>query len=469
MSSREARRTLNDLEKISEGKVLTKDGKNWLIQATDPFHDTTVESTGYPDCDIAGSVVQVVKKSATFQCPAEITTGTWDAHIVQWPVVNNNIGQKVTLKHSNFITTTSSPVATPYNIGGFTGMAGPSGQGLYGSSSICYPVVNIGLDPKFTEGTARVVGMGYEIINSTADIYKQGMCTVYRQPTPNINRRATYTYGTDATNLVRQGDFSAYVLPQPPSVLSEAVMLSGSKQWAAEEGCYNVATMNSLDNPPHQPEPIAILSVESENTVNYVGNAAAVISNINSVSVGTGTHYAPFSCHLAPFNMSGAYFTGLSLQTTLTLNVIFYVERFPTPFDTDLVVMAKPSPFYDPVAQELYCKAMCSMPAGVMVKENPFGEWFRDVVHNIAQHSGPVLSALSVVHPGFGLAAGAAKIVEDLTETKREAKREAQKASKPVPRANVPAQKQIGAGLRQSRARQPIPQTPRVKRRKAGV
>jgi len=51
--------------------------------------------------------------------------------------------------------------------------------------------------------------------------------------------------------------------------------------------------------------------------------------------------------------MSGVYFTGLSGATTLTVDYIVYIERFPTQDDLDLIVSAKRSPEYDIRALEL--------------------------------------------------------------------------------------------------------------------
>jgi len=94
------------------------------------------------------------------------------------------------------------------------------------------------------------------------------------------------------------------------------------------------------------------------------------------------------------FHTSGAYFTGLSLQSTLTVTGNFYIERFPSQLETDLVILAKPSPGFDARALELYSHALSGLPPGVMVKENGLGDWFMDTVGKVAGFAAPILKSI---------------------------------------------------------------------------
>jgi len=98
----------------------------------------------------------------------------------------------------------------------------------------------------------------------------------------------------------------------------------------------------------------------------------------------------------SPF-FAGAYFQGLSNSTTLQINAIYIVERFPTYQDTDLVVLAKPSCRADCAALELYSEVIRQMPVGVPQKMNGLGEWFSDAVSAASDFISPVLSAIP--HP----------------------------------------------------------------------
>jgi len=110
----------------------------------------------------------------------------------------------------------------------------------------------------------------------------------------------------------------------------------------------------------------------------------------------TNTYYGIGPVGLLPtkFNQSGAYFTGLSYSTTLTLNAIYYIERFPSQQDSDLVVLAKHSCRSDPVARALYSEIIRMMPVGVPQRMNGMGEWFADAVSSAADFISPVLSAI---------------------------------------------------------------------------
>jgi hypothetical protein len=52
-----SRAALRDLVELERSNMLTPQGKCWLIQALDPFHDTDIPPTGFPDANIGGSIV----------------------------------------------------------------------------------------------------------------------------------------------------------------------------------------------------------------------------------------------------------------------------------------------------------------------------------------------------------------------------------------------------------------------------
>lgn len=96
------------------------------------------------------------------------------------------------------------------------------------------------------------------------------------------------------------------------------------------------------------------------------------------------------------FNHSGAYFTGLSPTTTLQLNAIYYIERFPSQQESDLVVLARHSCREDKIAMELYAQIIREMPVGVPQRMNGLGEWFADAVSSASDFIAPVLSAIPI-------------------------------------------------------------------------
>jgi hypothetical protein len=126
---------------------------------------------------------------------------------------------------------------------------------------------------------------------------------------------------------------------------------------------------------------------------------------------------------VCPYDISGAYFTGLSPQTTLTVDVRWYIERCPTIDEPSLVVLATPSPVYDPIALKIYSEAVHGLPVGVPVSENPLGEWFNKVLMGVSRYAPLIGAALSPMHPAAGqigslLGSGAGKLAE-LTKKKK--------------------------------------------------
>jgi len=140
------------------------------------------------------------------------------------------------------------------------------------------------------------------------------------------------------------------------------------------------------------------------NTTNYMyggGNAGA--ANIA---------YRVPDLYGSPFDCSGAHFTGLSYNTTLTINVRWILERLPGPNEVDLVVLAQPPTPFDPLALELYTRALDNAPPGVMLSENPLGEWFTSVLKKVGEWAPKIGGALGDIGVPFaetvGKIAGAA-------------------------------------------------------------
>jgi len=221
----------------------------------------------------------------------------------------------------------------------------------------------------------------------------------------------------------------------PPATPGEALLLDGSKQWKAKDGCYVVSTFNSSENPPGANSTTPVLHMSALDPsiqalgVNWIlvtpsvvvgnppvafaptqvtGNPADTPTNFTTVFLPTGGVW------LQPFNGAGAYFTGLSNSTTLQLNAIYYIERFPTQQDSDLVVLARNSCRGDAIALDLYSEIVKEMPVGVPQRMNGMGEWFADAVSSAADFISPVLSAIPLpmaqtIGSGIKMAGGLAK------------------------------------------------------------
>jgi len=111
---------------------------------------------------------------------------------------------------------------------------------------------------------------------------------------------------------------------------------------------------------------------------------------------------------MSPWNLHGAYFTGLDPNTTLQLTIRYGIARAPTLDEADLTVLASDSPSYDPMALELYSRAVRDAPPGVPVSENFLGEWFSKVVDGVSSAASLAAPLVGAVHPIAGKALGMA-------------------------------------------------------------
>jgi hypothetical protein len=295
-----------------------------------------------------------------------------------------------TVSGSGAITATAA--LTPFTTGGLCVHAGGQGMNLWPSASnqnidATQASSNLSIT-EYLRGNVRIVGMAFEVVNTTADISKQGQVTVWRMP-----NQATLTtlYNTVATTPAVNSALPGYINRFPPGQIQDAQLLYGSRSWAASEGAYVVARQCDTVNPFERGDFIADLYTNVE-------SSPANASNYWSPQPPTLPQKAQ-DIH-APFDISGVHFTGLSNATSLTVNVRWLLERSPGPSETDLVVLATPSAAYDPVALELYCQCLQTMPPGVMLKENPLGEWFRKALGAVEKWAPKIGGALNTIIPG---------------------------------------------------------------------
>jgi hypothetical protein len=433
-------RALKLLDRIGSETGLSESGKTALIQLINPFTDFEITPRGYFDTEDSGSVVQVIKQTTTLGAPLAYA-GVWDCNIFTLPLMNQPVnGVQEALTGNGCILLSYDDVGYPLStIGPVNIIAGPTGTSLNINSS--YPPAgpnivasSLAPDPRYLDGNSRLIGFGVEVHNTTAEIYRQGAVCVYRQPQTVFMDRTThnviYTDGLPESpifNLTAYGGaYSARIINDAPASTSQAMLLAGSQQWEAHKGAMVVPTLSDIDLPAQQfttvvpvvvaaGSPDLIVQQSGAPVTNHFNAKKSVVQNIGSSAIGIpnwagGTAFAsgPSNVKFNNFNTAGIYFSGLSNQTSLTINVIYYIERFPTPDQLDLVVMASPSPPLDPVAERLYSHAMSMVPVGVKVGDNADGDWFYQTISDLARTFGPALVAVPEVGPA--LAAGASAL-----------------------------------------------------------
>jgi len=335
---------------------------------------------GWPDLVSASSVIRCVKQSVALAVPSGFTTTTWDAHVVMWPWMQSILGQTQARVNDVF-----TVVPTPSNaLGGVQVFAASPTQPFDYLTSPTIGAINLSIE--YTAGSGRILGAGIEVINTTSDLYRQGTTTVWRQEeAKGDDANMGYLAASVVPLQLRYANYRMFRAP-PPDITS-ALLYPGTKQWRAADGAYLVQTFTTSENPPTfvgyvQPAKMinTLDDVETPNPVPVFNAGGLWVPR--PYTVGTFANVNP-AIRLHPLNMTGVYFTGLSPQTTLTMNVNIYYETFPSAAEKGILVLAKPSASYDPVALELMSRVNSSLAVGVPSSWNPEGEWFWEIVNDL--------------------------------------------------------------------------------------
>jgi len=403
------RSSLNLFDRLVKDRVLSPDGKEWLLAAIDPYHDYQLSLRGYPDTNVSGSVVQVVKQSLTLNAPGDVS-GNWDANIFSLPICQDS--QVVTaaiVADTPIVLKNTNNAGTISMLNCLTAASGSTVMNCTGFIASGGAITNSWLAPNgYTSGPYRVISSGFEVVNTTADIDKQGTVTVYRVPQGNQSP-LTYLISDTSSGGCRGAGSLRNLSDVPPSV-SSAMLLPGTRQWAAREGVYCPVTFSTPDLPVQDDATCGVIMTAGE----PARSTGICVSQIVENTAGQVWYFS--QTDFSNQNTTGAFFTGLSNTTTLTVNHIIYIERFPNPQDSDLVVLAQPSPRYDLAALELYSECLADMPVGVMQKENGLGDWIKSAVSKVSGVLTPVLRAIP--HPaaqaGALISAGAGDLVSSM-------------------------------------------------------
>jgi len=399
-------------------------GQKWLTEALDPFHDTQIDPVGYPDTTASASVIQVVKQSYQLTSPLSSTTANWDCNVVMLPWLNpvqfnNNV------QNGGSLTPTSNRLVAQQNtvtqtLGGIQVIAAAQGTNCDMCNTLTVAGVSYNntntIPASYLQGNQRIVAMAMEICNTTSDLNRQGLITVYRVPIPQNDDGTTFNIQNNAISDSQTyiGAAEGVYIPNPPANIAAAQLFPGTKAWNAELGSYQTAVFNTPDVPATGLSFTMPVIYPTSQTQTLV--TAPYFTRTNSIVTATSTlGYATApSVAWTEFDMSGSYLTGLSASTTLTVNYIVYVERFPTQDDLDLIVSAKRSPEYDIKALEAYSIISQSLPVGVPFSENGLGDWFKSAVNAASEYLSPVLKM--VPHPYAQLANNAIVAAKHVTD-----------------------------------------------------
>jgi hypothetical protein len=376
----------------------TREGRDWLKAALDPFHDTQLEVVGMPDGTNALSTRQIVTLAGVITS----TTGPWDVSIVDWPTVTS--GNKPTYSQYTAYSVGPNGPQGAFQVGstvsglpiGLGWIQAATGVSLDWTSAAGFSGGNLLLPNTYGQSPYRVISKGFEVYNTSNVLNQGGNIVCWTQNMPDI-KSASPQLVTNAS-YANPGFMGFALAPGPPSSLGNAEILPNSTNWLAAQGCYVPGRLSSTDIPT---------STATTNQFMYYGNVPTTGPYLSAspLTVGpanTGQISSQQSC-----NLTGAYITGLPANATLLVRYRLVIELFPS-FGDSLLSSARPSPAYDPLALELYSRALRTAPVGVPVCENGLGDWFKSVASTVANL--PVIRSLVKV-PGK-LVSGVEAVVE---------------------------------------------------------
>lgn len=363
------RRTRALLNRMISGKQLSEDGLRWLVQQTDPFHDSKIEPTGYPDGDISRSIVRCIRVTDTLTKPGTLAAGKWDARVDLYPVLGGTPVARTTQSYPDAPSVGGSFALAR---GPLSVVSGPVGFAINNATAVVDNRWSIDWT-RYTAGRrVRLVGVGFEVANVTDALHKAGSVTCWRSHARSDDVSVRATTAPDVYRQVRW-------LSGFPFTLGELSAAADAVTWEAADGCYVVGTPDDNANPPQGQDwrPVVIGALQPGTP----GHSVGFVADNTAMTI--------------DLNYGGAYFAGLSEESALTVTVKYFLEEFPLP-SSDMYSLARPTVAYDPLAIKLFGDIMREMPVGVRLAENFDLGWFKDVL-DVAANALPMLKSLPVV------------------------------------------------------------------------
>jgi hypothetical protein len=370
---------------------LSEDGRDYAKLALDPFHDTELRVVGKPNSQHGRSLTFNIERQITITKPSSLAAGEWDCHIASIPSCRMTDCGEGLLGYTSVLGVAPPTPNALDKVG--SGVAIPDGVVV----ACCVLAGDDTFDPHATDavyesisidsylqpgGRHDLVSFAFEVHNVTADLTKQGSVTTYRHENRYNSGFYGVAGGVDFTMAV------VHTANAPPRTLELAKAMS-AHTWEAAEGALVPGMYSQVDAAPR----------------GYIAGPCVLIQDNGYAFTNLVESQQAQACFL-DFKMdsSGAYFTGLSEETALTVTLRCILEVFPSP-SSDLMALAHPSPDLDLKALELVSHVQSTLRAGYPVSENGFGDFFRGIASTVGKIVHPVAHALRNV-PLIGSVAG---------------------------------------------------------------
>jgi hypothetical protein len=353
----------NKIYDLCRKRGLTHQGAVWFDWAVDPFKDVEMcgRPHGFPDEITAPSTVQIVPDSFDLVTPN--SGQSWDAMICidqLWLSLPSLLTPTFAASPNTYAQGTQT---TASSRGGFLVRTGNTGVALTPAASNVASSRSLKQDMT-ANSDVRILGIAFEVHDTTAELNRQGAVTVFR--VPQTVQKDGIVNIIPSVNGAGGTSYQKIQMSEPPETVGEAIDLPGSMSWEAKHGCYVVSAFTGPQNPPQEFEVFCPVVADVDSGAQWVPTIVYTI-----LSGGQTTAYIPGSNAniMMPFSVSGCYFSGLNPLSTLHVNVRYIVEIFPNKVNL-LRRLCDNSPAFDPAALKFYSDIKDRIPVGVKVKDN---------------------------------------------------------------------------------------------------
>lgn len=375
------------LRKMVESKEVSPEALQALVNLVDPFPDDSFVTCGWPD----SRSQPTVRNKVEFEIPVSYAgAGSWDLHACILPFFGAALQPSGNFvwdiaAGGNSVVAGPTAGANPLSFLNLVTVASGSSMPVTATQLISNPAMNAFMT-SIAGRIWRPCAMGLELINTSTDLYRGGMAYAYRVP-------SDLTSGTMQVSTAGNYIGGTSIIANPPKVPADIIGYANTYSGDARAGVGVVCTPCDFANPPVRPLP----------SMNFI-----VDPTVPSYGAYVGNGYP---CPAVPWDISGAFVTGLAQQATFTLRFRMAYEIFPLVTDQLFFTLAQPSVAWSPVLEEAVLAVLKSMPAGFDYRDNPLGEWFAKVLNGIAEHLPKLQPVLASIHPVAGMAAGAASMI----------------------------------------------------------
>lgn len=381
---------------------LSQAGADFVLMATDPFHDENYRIVGLPDQTSGRSYIASIRQEIPIE--AHSSGSVWSAHVAFQPCVFANgdgsatITDGCTVDNLTGVVTSSGTVGWNGNGSVLVVSKQPDTTDSFDPTGAVpneYQSIDI---PQLVElGTrARLLGGGYEIHNTTEELHRSGQVTDYR-----VDSDACWTNLKCETSP----GSAQYRIPSvlkgtlPPNSLAAAKQINGVTREAAD-GSMVVLCRDEHSHAAILPQR-GFSILERHDTSSGPGVTDGFMSQAPYTDLGTEMGVV----RELPFMTSGSYYSGLSPQTKLNLSVVFFVEIFPAPGRANMA-LAQPAPPYDPEALELLSYIQSGTLPGYAVSWNGLGKFTRWMHRRVKDAAKVVKGVTKFISPVAAIASG---------------------------------------------------------------